>query len=48
MDIDHVWDGFYIYSLLLDNAEHDAVLHLDHNAALQAKCICPALQARNY
>jgi hypothetical protein len=44
MDIDHVWDSFYIYSLLLDHAECDAVLHLDHNAASQAKCIRPALQ----
>src|ERR1700722_17269127 len=47
MDVDHVWDGFYIYLLLLDHAERDAVLYLDHNAASQAKRIRPALQARN-
>ena len=47
MDVDHVWDGFYIYSLLLDHAERDAVLYLDHNAVSQAKRIRPALQARN-
>jgi hypothetical protein len=47
MDIDDVWDGLYIYSLLLDHAERDAVLYLDHNAASQVKRIHPALQARN-
>ena len=47
MDVDHVWDSFYIYSLLLDHAERDAVLYLDHNAVSQAKRIRPALQARN-
>jgi len=48
MDVDHVWDGFYIYSLLLDHAERDAVLYLDHNAPSQAKRIRPALQACNH
>jgi hypothetical protein len=39
MDVDHVWDAFFIYSLLLDHAECDAVLKLDHNAPSQAKHI---------
>ena len=47
MDVDHVWDAFFIYSLLLDHAEHDAVLKLDHNAPSQANRIRPTLQARN-
>lgn len=47
MDVDHVWDGFFLYSLLLDHAECGAVLKLNHNAASQAMRICPALQARN-
>jgi hypothetical protein len=47
MDVDHVWDGFFLYSLLLDHAEHGAVLKLNHNAASQAMRIRPALQARN-
>jgi hypothetical protein len=45
MDVDHVWDAFFIYSLLLDHAERDAVLRLDHSAPSQAKRIQPALLA---
>jgi hypothetical protein len=48
MDVDHVWDAFFIYSLLLDHAERDAVLKLDHNAPSQAKRIHPTLQAHNH
>ena len=45
MDIDHIWDGFFLYSLLLDHAERGAVLNLHHDATSQAKCLRPALQA---
>lgn len=44
MDVDHVWDGFFLYSLLLDHTERGAVLKL---ATSQAKRLRLALQAHN-
>lgn len=46
MDVEDVWNGFFLYSLLLDHDERDAVLRLDHDAVSQAQRIRPALQAR--
>jgi hypothetical protein len=46
MDVDDVWNGFFLYSLLLDHAEHKSILELDHNASSQMQRLRPALQAR--
>jgi hypothetical protein len=46
MDVDDVWNGFFLYSLLLDHAEHNSILELDHNAPSQMRRLRPALQAR--
>jgi hypothetical protein len=45
MDVDDVWNVFFLYSLLLDHAEHGVVLELNHDAPSHAKHICPSLQA---
>jgi hypothetical protein len=47
MTVDDVWNGFFIYSLLLDHSERDSILLLDHKAPSQARRLQPALQARN-
>ena len=47
MTVDDVWNGFFIYSLLLDHLEHDSILQLDHKAPSQVRRLQPALQARN-
>ena len=43
MTVDDVWNGFYIYSLLLDYAERGTILQLDHKAPSQAHRLQPVL-----
>jgi hypothetical protein len=48
MDVDDVWNGFFLYSLLLDHVEHNSILELDHNAPSQMWRLQPALQAHTH
>ena len=43
-----VTNGFFLYSLLLDKAEHGTILILPHDALKQRSRIEPALLARNH
>ena len=45
MDVDDVWNIFFLYSLLLDHTEHKSILELDHNSPSQMQRLRPALQA---
>ncbi|KAJ7731648.1 hypothetical protein B0H16DRAFT_1733211 [Mycena metata] len=47
MDVDDVYNSFFLHALLLDHHERDAVLQLQHNAPSQAERLRPALEARN-
>ncbi|KAF7975171.1 hypothetical protein HWV62_10361 [Athelia sp. TMB] len=47
MTVDDVWNAFFLHSLLLDHAEHETILQLDHNAPSHLKRLEPALRARN-
>ena len=47
MTVDDVWNGFFIYSLLLDYVERGAILQLGHKAPSQARRLQPVLRARN-
>jgi hypothetical protein len=47
MTVDDVWNGFFIYSLLLDHTERKTVLQVDHKATSHIHRLQPALQARN-
>lgn len=47
MDINHVWDAFFLHTLLLDHQERDESLILRHDAPSQAERLAPALRARN-
>lgn len=47
LDVEDVWNGFYIYALILEHRESGSVLELAHNAESQAARLRPALQARN-
>ncbi|KAJ7122670.1 hypothetical protein C8R43DRAFT_1136083 [Mycena crocata] len=40
-------NGFFLYSLLLDKAEHDGILMLPHDEASQSDRLQPALAERN-
>jgi len=35
MMVDDVWNGFFIYSLLLDHSERDSILQLDYKPHLR-------------
>jgi len=47
LDIEDVWNSFFLYSLLCDHFECKATLELAHNTHSQAIRLQPALQARN-
>ncbi|KAJ7429546.1 hypothetical protein B0H11DRAFT_2405433 [Mycena galericulata] len=47
MDVDDVYNSFFLYALLLDHHEHQQVFELEHNASSQAERLRPALEARN-
>ncbi|KAJ7705216.1 hypothetical protein B0H16DRAFT_1346377, partial [Mycena metata] len=47
MDVDDVYNSFFLHALLLDHHERDVVLQLQHNAPSQAERLHPALEARN-
>ncbi|TFY52205.1 hypothetical protein EVJ58_g10145 [Rhodofomes roseus] len=47
MTTEWVWDGFLLYSLLLDHHEHGTVLEVSHDATNQADRLALALHARN-
>ncbi|KAJ7577697.1 hypothetical protein C8J56DRAFT_1007158 [Mycena floridula] len=49
LDVDNFWDGFFLYSLLLDCHEQQpkVTLVLNHQAPSQAERVQPALQQRN-
>ena len=48
LDVDDVWNGFFLHALILDHLETgSAGLKLTHNVESQAKRLQPALQERN-
>jgi CxC5 like cysteine cluster associated with KDZ transposases len=47
LDTRDVWNGFFLHSLLLDHAEKEAILEVQHNAPSQAERLQPQLKARN-
>lgn len=47
LDVEDVWNGFYIHALILEHRECGSTLELTHNAESQAARLKPALQARN-
>ncbi|OSC98756.1 hypothetical protein PYCCODRAFT_1417417 [Trametes coccinea BRFM310] len=47
LDTEHVWESFFLYSLLLDHNERGTMLCLPHQEASQADRLLPALNARN-
>ena len=47
MQVDDVWNGFFIYCLLLDHEEWNATLQLTHMEQSQSKWLQPALKAHN-
>ncbi|KDQ56789.1 hypothetical protein JAAARDRAFT_59037 [Jaapia argillacea MUCL 33604] len=47
MDCENVWDGFFLYSLLLDCDDHHTTLSLDHNGPSQAIRLSQVIEARN-
>ncbi|KAJ7037282.1 hypothetical protein C8F04DRAFT_1257200 [Mycena alexandri] len=47
MDVDNVYNSFFLHALLLDHHERDAIFELEHNAPSQAERLRPALEARN-
>jgi len=47
LDVEDVWNGFFLHSLLLNHLEQSTVLELDHNAPSQSRRLRPALEARN-
>ncbi|EPQ54160.1 hypothetical protein GLOTRDRAFT_44279 [Gloeophyllum trabeum ATCC 11539] len=47
LDVDKVWDAFFLYSLLLDHDERHTCLELRHDAPSQWERLRPAVRARN-
>jgi hypothetical protein len=47
LDVEDVWNGFFLHSLLLDHIKPGTVFELDHNASSQSHCLCPALEAQS-
>ncbi|KAJ7349748.1 hypothetical protein DFH08DRAFT_1079096 [Mycena albidolilacea] len=47
MDVDDVWNAFYLYSLCLDYYEWQEILELSHSAPSQAERLRPLLDLRN-
>jgi len=47
LNVEQVWTGFFLHSLLLDHMEQGSVLGLEHDAPSQSRRLRPALEARN-
>ncbi|KAJ7196352.1 hypothetical protein GGX14DRAFT_673105, partial [Mycena pura] len=47
MDVENVWDAFFLHNLILDRRAHSRVLQLLHNAPSQSERLRPALRERN-
>ncbi|KAJ7744876.1 hypothetical protein B0H16DRAFT_1889524 [Mycena metata] len=47
LDVQDVWNAFFLYALLLDNQVHGTILHLSHTAPSQFERLRPALHERN-
>ncbi|KAJ7718060.1 hypothetical protein B0H16DRAFT_1797918 [Mycena metata] len=47
LDVQDVWNAFFLYALLLDNQVHGKILHLSHTAPSQSERLRPALHERN-
>ncbi|KAJ7768876.1 hypothetical protein B0H16DRAFT_1307716 [Mycena metata] len=48
MDVDDVYNSFFLHALLLDHLERGELLELRHDAPSQAGRLRPALEARNF
>ncbi|KAJ7211529.1 hypothetical protein C8J57DRAFT_1097682, partial [Mycena rebaudengoi] len=47
LDVEDVWNAFYLHNLLLDHATLDTTLELTHNASSQSERLRPSLLRRN-
>lgn len=47
LDVEDVWNGFYLHALLIDAQEHGQVFVLPNKAPSQAERLRGALQERN-
>ncbi|KAJ7189095.1 hypothetical protein C8R46DRAFT_877355, partial [Mycena filopes] len=47
MDVDDVYNSFFLHALLLDHHERGDIFQLQHNAPSQSERLRPALEARN-
>ena len=47
MDVNNVWDSFFLNALLLDHEEREEHLVLPHDAPSQVERLAPALRQRN-
>jgi hypothetical protein len=47
LDVEDVWNGFFLHALILEHHESNLVFKLDHKAESQAKRLQPALLNRN-
>lgn len=48
MKVDDVWNGFFLHSLMLDHAERDNILELEHHVSSDMRRLQPALRARTW
>lgn len=48
MDVEDVYNSFFLYALLFDHHERGDIFELQHNAPSQAERLRPALEARNF
>ncbi|KAJ7451206.1 hypothetical protein B0H11DRAFT_1877226 [Mycena galericulata] len=48
MDVENVYNSFFLHALLLDHHERHQVLEFNHNVSSQAERLCPALEERNF
>ncbi|KAF7349146.1 hypothetical protein MVEN_01436900 [Mycena venus] len=48
MDVEDVYNSFFLHALLLDHHERGDIFELQHNAPSQAERLRPALDARNF
>ena len=47
LDIEDVWNGFFLHALLQEHFEQETILELVHHAPSQTSHLQPALQAQN-
>jgi hypothetical protein len=47
MDVEDVWNVFFLHNLILDHATRNSALQLSHNVPSQAERLRPALHDRN-